>query len=163
MHEIKDYLSYDPETGVFIRIQSYGRPNLCGKPLGTLSAYGYIVVWYKGKVYRAHRLAWYFVYGEFPENFIDHINENKIDNRIVNLREATDAQNKTNISTPPATNKSGFLGVSWCKCAKKWRAQLRVDGVYNYLGIFDDPVEAHETYLTAKRTLHPFWQEHKNV
>ena len=162
MHELKDYLSYDPETGVFIRIQSRSsRPNRCGKPLSTVSRYGYIVIWYKRKVYFAHRLAWYFVHGEFPENLIDHINENKIDNRIVNLREATDAQNKTNISTPTASNKSGFLGVSWCKCAKKWRAQLMVDGVYNYLGIFDDPVEAYETYLTAKRTFHPFWVEDK--
>ena len=142
-------------------LQSYRR-TLIGAPVGTLNGGGYIVIRYKGKLYSAHRLAWYFVHGEFPKLSLDHINENKTDNRIVNLREATDSQNKTNISTPLASNKSGFLGVSWCKHTKKWRSQIKKDGLVKYLGIFDDPVEAHETYLTAKRTLHPFWQEQKN-
>jgi hypothetical protein len=83
----------------------------------------------------------------------DHINGDGLDNRRVNLRIATTSQNQANTGAP-ATNTSGFKGVSWRERDKKWRAQIRSNGVYWWLGLFDTPEAAHAAYVAASEVLH---------
>jgi len=102
--------------------------------------------------HKAHRLAWLYTYGEWPVGDIDHINECKGDNRIINLREATRAENMQNRSKANKNGHSGLLGVT--KVGKKWLGQIHVDGVRHHLGRFESPQEAHAAYLRAKHQLH---------
>ncbi|MCJ7808181.1 MAG: HNH endonuclease [Dehalococcoidia bacterium] len=161
MQDIKDHLSYDQGTGTITWSKPPNTNNRikAGSIAGTTTSEGYIRIKYKGKNYQAHRLAWYFHYDEVPAYPLDHINEIKDDNRIVNLRLDTNGANTQNISTPQVNNASGFLGVSWCKPNKKWRAQIKVKGKKINLGSYDTPEEARDVYLCAKREYHPFWVE----
>lgn len=119
-NELRAYLHYDPETGVFTR-QS--------RVVGYLDegANGYIRIRIKGKQYLAHRLAWLYVFGQWPENEIDHINGIKIDNHITNLRSATHSQNQA-YSGLMKNNTSGYKGVFWHKQSRKWEAHIRING-----------------------------------
>ena len=86
--------------------------------------------------------------GKFPIDQVDHINLDKLDNRWVNLREATNSQNQANIHAH-ITNTSGFKGVSWHRGVQKWRAQIERDGHSCYLGYFDTPEAAAAAYANA--------------
>lgn len=158
MQDIKDYISYNPDTGVFTRLKTSGGciPNSI---VGTKQSAGYIRLRVKRKLYLAHRLAWWFVYGKMPDHNIDHINGVRDDNRICNLRLDTDKQNQQNITTLSKNNKSGFAGVSWSKRMNKWRADIYIEGKSIYLGNYDTPEEASAAYLCAKKKHHPFWVE----
>lgn len=95
------------------------------------------------------------VHGAIPDGLeIDHINGDESDNRICNLRLATKSENQQNKRRPRKDNKAGLLGVCWFERAKKWRAQITVNGECKYLGLYVTPEEAHAAYLTAKRELH---------
>lgn len=98
-----------------------------------------------GKQYRAHRIAWLIVYGRWPECHIDHINGDSTDNRINNLREATNAENCRS-SKRSSNNQSGYKGVHFCNYTKRWRASICVNGKTKKLGRFNTPEEAHEAY-----------------
>jgi hypothetical protein len=162
MQDIKDYLSYDPITGLFTRIKSVpGNHGNSGSIAGWKDGKGYTSLRRKGKIYQAHRLAWWFVYGYFPDCAIDHINEDPSDNRICNLRLDTNKENPQNISKLRRTNTSGYIGVSWSSRNKKWMAQIKLDNKTIYLGLYNTPEEAHAAYLCAKREHHPFWVENK--
>lgn len=91
--------------------------------------------------YKAHRLAWLYVYGYFPENDIDHINRMKDDNSIANLREVSRQCNIRNVGLR-STNKTGVTGVSWCKRFGKWQAQIRADKMNKNLGYYVDFIDA---------------------
>lgn len=138
--------SYNQETGVFIGQH--------GKPITNKNAAGYLVVWVNKKLLRVHRIIWYMMTGQWPSKQIDHINGNRSDNRWCNLREVTHTENQQNQKKPSKNNKSGYLGVSWCTQKLKWRANLYINSKQTHLGFFDDPKEAHECYLTAKKTHH---------
>jgi hypothetical protein len=151
MQDIKDYLSYDPITGLFTWVKTK-----LGTPLGNagyISKQGYERISYKGKKYLSHRLAWYFIYGCMPECNIDHKNEIKSDNRISNLRLDVNGDNPQNVSK--------FKGITYNKRRGKWIAEITKHGSGKYLGQYNTPEEAHEAYLCAKRELHPFWVEDK--
>lgn len=107
-----------------------------------------------GKAYRAARLAWFYVHGAWPKHHIDHINGNRLDNRIANLRDIPRQANNQNIHRSFKTNKTGFLGVDLDKRSNRYRASIRHNGSNRTLGRFDTPEEAHEVYLNAKRLLH---------
>jgi predicted NAD-dependent protein-ADP-ribosyltransferase YbiA (DUF1768 family) len=92
---VKTFLSYDPETGLFTRNFKWGSKP-AGSPVGSMSKYGYHQISVLGRTYTAQRLAWYMMYGEWPENDIDHINRIKTDNRIANLRILTRSENLKN-------------------------------------------------------------------
>jgi hypothetical protein len=104
-----------------------------------------------GKLYQAHRLAWFYVYGVFPSGQIDHINRNKSDNRLVNLRDCSISENKQN-SGLYKNNKSGFKGVF--KKGKRYEAGIRVNNKRIYLGKFGSAELAYEAYVSAAKKLH---------
>jgi len=155
---LKEVLSYDSTTGLFIWAVSRGKLKN-GATAGYNRPDGYNHIKLDYKYYYTHRLAWLYVYGEFPENEIDHINQNRSDNRISNLREANRQENKHNQSKPNKNNASGYLGVYWNKIEKKWSAQIAINGKDKRLGVFNTAEEASEAYLKAKRKLHTFWVE----
>lgn len=137
--KLRTLLNYDPETGVFSR--AHGKPNV-GSPYPN----GYIGIRVDYQRYLAHRLAWLHVYGEWPASEIDHINGDKTDNRICNLRLATRAENNANTR---CRAKSGFKGVVLTKYG--YRAAITINNRFKYLGLFKTPEEAHEAYCCAAR------------
>lgn len=103
------------------------------------------------KLYKAHQLAYLYVYGFIPKE-IDHINGNPLDNRIENLRAVSHLQNMQNITKPTIRNKTGFLGV--VKQKDKYLAYIKANNVNYYLGSYSTPELAHEAYLKGKEKYH---------
>ncbi len=135
-------ISYDPMTGIFTRISNGQKKATKGSKHGD----GYLCISVFGKDYRAHRLAWFYVHGEFPVNQIDHINGIRSDNRLSNLREATPSENSMNRHSPKGVVRQN----------KKWGAKIKSKpGCQTWLGTFDTYELAREAYLTAKRIHHP--------
>lgn len=157
--KLRAFLTYDQNTGVFTRRKS-GWSKLVGQPAGVKDSYGYLQIRIDGKLYLAHRLAWLYVHGSWPTKGLDHVNGVRDDNRIANLREATQAENMQNQFSAHSTNKSsGLLGAHWDPKGpkgKKWRATIRVNGKNKVAGHFATAKEAHAAYLAAKRKHHPF-------
>jgi hypothetical protein len=152
---LKELLHYDPETGVFRWRFSNGKWVKPWDVAGWIHKTGYAIIRVGGKQHKAHRLAWLYVYGVFPEKPLDHINRNKIDNRIGNLREATRSENAQNMDKHK-DNTSGFMGVSFNKRSQKWVSQIQIQGIKKHLGYFQTPEEAHVAYVNAKATYHMF-------
>jgi hypothetical protein len=151
---LKSLLNYDPDTGEFTWLVTRGKATV-GANAGAVNTHGYLQMCINQKLYRCHRLAWLYVYGEFPEKGIDHINGIKTDNRISNLRQANQAENMQNMSICKS-NKSGFLGVYFDKDRKKYRARIGIARKEKYLGLYDTAELAFEAYKEAKRKLHSF-------
>lgn len=154
---LREVLDYDPETGLF-RWKNmrhvFVKP---GDVAGTLEPRGYIRIGIDGEIHKAHRLAWLYVHGVWPAHYIDHINCIKDDNRIANLRDATDHINAQNIRTPNARNISGQIGVHRTTSRGKpwkWRARITIEGKRVLIGDFNTPEEAGAAYLAAKRKHH---------
>lgn len=152
--QLKELFDYDAETGNLVWKVDTGKKNFCGKIAGCIHPSGYRLIRIKGKLCRAHRLIWIYHYGTEPKEHIDHINGNGLDNRMENLREATRSENMQNIKKAHKNNSAGLMGAH--KHKKKWRAEIRLNKMYIYLGTFDTPEEAHIAYLAKKRELHPF-------
>jgi hypothetical protein len=147
-------LSYDAESGAltWLRKASY-RVNV-GDVAGVVHrATGYILVGLLGGRYYAHRLAWLHSYGEWPCGLLDHINGDKVDNRICNLRQVSYSENAQNTRTPHADNRCATLGV--CRSQGKYMARIKLNGVVTNLGRFDTLAEASQAYVTAKMQIHP--------
>jgi hypothetical protein len=137
--QLKELLHYDPITGVFTWKQCRGRQS-AGSVAGAL-CHGYIRIHLDGKNYAAHRLAWLWVHGCWPENEIDHIDRNRANNSIQNLREATRGQNAQNMTLKAAAS-SRFRGVHFSASRAKWVAQIRINGRAKHLGIFENEIDA---------------------
>lgn len=147
-----DVLSYNHETGEFKwkniccnRVKPYTKA-------GTFNNNGYILISIDAKKYMAHKLAWFYVHGEYPKSMLDHINRIRDDNRICNLRVATVKQNNENISIR-SHNTSGYRGVTWHKTAKKWMASITHNKKQIYLGLFEDIKEAAHTADCKRKQL----------
>lgn len=150
---LKELLHYDPDTGVFTwKIATSNRVKP-GNIAGSKGPDGYIRIMVDSRLYLAHRLAWVYLYGVWPDKELDHINGKRSDNWRSNLREATRAENRQNSIVRP-DNTVGFLGVSPDR--SKYRAQIGVDGAIIKLGRFDTPEQAHQAYLAAKAKFHKF-------
>ena len=135
--QIMEYLEYNPETGVFTAAKTHGALWRKGKVVGHKNKSGYITITLLGKLRKAHRLAWIYVYGEDIDRYeIDHINGDKSDNRICNLRISSHQQNMFNMKKK-STNKSGVKGVHFDKRCNKWRAQTSINKKRVHLGLFD--------------------------
>ncbi len=151
---LKELLSYDPETGLFVnRIERNPRAKQ-GCSTGYANTIGYVVIQIDREKFGAHRLAWLYMTGEWPIQQIDHINRIRSDNRFSNLRQATFAENCHNMSVA-CSNTSGHQGVTWHKGRQKWQAQLAVQGRHFYLGMYDDIDEAVAVRRGAVRLFHP--------
>jgi hypothetical protein len=150
---LKELFIYDPDSGVFTRRISTGRHDRhkAGKVAGTKGIYWHMHV--DGKRFVGHRLAWMYVYGEPPKEDLDHINQNKLDNRIENLREATRRQNMQNV-TLHKHNSSGFKGVAWHSLRKKWRAYIFNGYKQTHLGLFETLDQAVQARKAAESQYH---------
>lgn len=152
---LKELLDYDPETGIFTWKKPYCS-RWIGKVVGYDSTQGYKRIALDGKYYLSHRLAWLYVYGMTP-TIIDHINCITDDNRIINLRECTHAQNQANQRLTKA-NTSGFKGVSFNKREGKWSARLMVNYKPMHMGFYSTKEEAYKVYCkTAKELIGEFF------
>jgi hypothetical protein len=152
-HErLKELLSYDPETGIFTWKTTRGRM-MAGDEAGSLFNKGYVFISVDEKRYMRSRLAWFYIHGVWPKEFIDHKNGNRADDRLSNLREATCAENNRN-SQRHKKNSTGFRGVTWRPKDHSWEAAIRNGGGKIYLGRFKTGEEAHKAYCDAAKKLH---------
>lgn len=136
---VRKVLRYDPSTGYFYRLDGRGT---IGQRAGT-SAHGYRRIGIDGFAYAAHRLAWLYVYGSWPNRILDHANRDRDDNRLENLRLAERGQNNANSVAMPFS-AHGIKGVTLHR--GKWQAQITKDGRNYYLGLFETAVEANAAY-----------------
>lgn len=133
---LREIFEYDSETGVF-KHTGTRRGTRAGEVAGSRNKHGYTVIGIDYVTHTAHRLAWLYVYGEWPAGIIDHINRDRADNRISNLRVADASENAHNTGNR-VDSRSGAKGVSWHKGAGKWRAYYTNRGRTYHLGLFDD-------------------------
>ena len=151
---LKFLYTYNPNDGLFYRNITSNFRWKKGQVAGTDSGHGYIKINIDGKQNYAHRLAWMYFYGEIPNETIDHINGNRADNRIENLRLLKKEENNQNFVSKK--NKSGLQGVSWSKDRKKWIAQISINNKTKRIGRFATKEAAFEAYLSAKNKHHPY-------
>lgn len=152
---LSNFFKYDPDTGAVYWIAN-GKGRIKKKAAGTKLKSGYIGICHNGKRYMAHRIAWFLYHGKWPEDQIDHINGERADNRICNLREATNSQNGKNLKIN-ANNKTGVTGVCFDKQTQKWRAYIRVDFKMIDLGRFADFNYAVDARRAAEKKYFGDW------
>lgn len=148
---LRQLTHYDPETGVFTRLTKWGSKDIGDIP-GSLSPQGYWYIGVNSKVYPAHRLAWLYVHGEWPQGDIDHIDRDRLNNRIANLREATRSTNLHN--SPNRGAASGHKGVYRTQ-EGNWQARIRVNDHVHHLGTFKNLEDAVAARKFAEQLLIP--------
>ena len=155
IERLKELLHYDAETGVFTWVNARGNSGV-GRVAGSLRPDGYRQIQVNGSSHQEHRLAWLYVHGEFPsgeKSLIDHIDGNKINNRLDNLRVCSDFENQRNTGKR-VTNTSGFKGVSWDQRTKKWKAQMYLDGKKITIGRYSVKEDAYAARCNAAKESH---------
>lgn len=152
---LKDVLFYDQETGIFRWVMTMGN-RVAGSIAGSRTFHGYRRIRIDNIPYFSHRLAWFYVHERWPLDEIDHINGNRVDNRIINLREADRSINQHNQRNAHRSPKSsGLLGVTWDARKGKWQAQITLHGKNHFIGRFSSAEIAHAAYVAKKREIHP--------
>ena len=131
--DLLNRLLYDSNTGIFTWKSTHSTRPLNGTVAGSLKKSGYTQIHIDNIIYQAHILAWFYVYGVWPEKELDHKNRIRSDNRIDNLRLASDYQQAHNRNPHP--NSNGYIGVK--KQGNKYQARLMDKGESFYLGLFD--------------------------
>jgi hypothetical protein len=154
---LKELLHYNQTTGAFIRLVARGNGTV-GTVAGAQNRRGYIRILIDGHMYRAHRLAFLYMDGEFPDAEVDHINQNRSDNSWANLRSVTRQENGKNQKLH-ANNTSGTMGVYWRKDSEKWVAEIHVDGDRFHLGTFSLKTKAIDARKAAQNK-HGFHRNH---
>jgi hypothetical protein len=160
IHELQQLLRYCPETGHLYWVAK-GKGKIKKAPAGTLLHSGYRGVLINGRRFQAHRIAWVLHHGVWPLEQIDHINGDKTDNRIDNLREATNAQNGKNLPKS-RRNKSGVVGVSFDIANRKWRASIKVNHKQINLGRFTRFEDAVVARKEAEQKYFGEWARDEN-
>lgn len=150
-HILLALLAYDPDTGHFTWKSARGGSAKPGTIAGAIDGNGYRNIRVLRKLYKAHRLAWFYVHGKWPDKDIDHADGNKENNAIENLREASEAQNVGN-SKVRSDNKSGFKGVYLAAgCKRRWVARITENGRKRVIGRYDAPELAYAAYCEAAK------------
>ena len=155
----RELLEYNPITGTLTWKLHRGGGVRKGDIAGRISNRGYRAIKLQGIQYQAHRLAWLIYYGKFPENQIDHINGDKLDNRLCNIRDVTHRENAQNRKI----HRQGKLtGATWCggKRRKCWVSQAKVNRKTVFIGMFQTPEEAHNAYIHFITSLGPIYDIH---
>ena len=151
---VREILDYDPGTGVFKwkwrdDVRKNENTRWTGKVAGCVGSDGYLEIGINYRLYYAHRLAWLYVHGEWPPEQIDHIDGDRPNNRIDNLRLATRQENNRNVGLQK-NNTTGIKGVCWDKCRGKYMAHITIDGNLHNLGRFDTLTEAAAARAAAE-------------
>ncbi|HTE39765.1 MAG TPA: HNH endonuclease [Steroidobacteraceae bacterium] len=146
--ELKALLYYHPESGDFVRLDR----RAVGTQAGSLHHKGYIEIKLLGRMYQAHRLAWFYMTGALPAE-VDHRDLSKSNNVWTNLRAATHAQNRQN-RLPRRDCSSGVKGVAWYPNYGKWSAIVVARGQRYFLGYFADKDAAVAARRAAAERLH---------
>ena len=151
---LKSILRYNRRTGIFRWKKRWnidgGLNKYSNKIAGTLHPYGHIHITINGRLYKAHRLAWFYVHGYFPENEIDHLDRIRHHNWISNLRKATRSCNAQNCKIQK-NNTSGITGVRWGKGNQRWRVYIGSNNKRIYLGLFRNKLNAAKARLKAEK------------
>ncbi len=154
---LRSILNYEPATGIFTwKVRTANRVKV-GDVAGSQDGRGYLLISVQSRRYLAHRLAWLYMYGEWPEDQLDHINRNRSDNRRANLREVSHKQNGQNASKP-SNNTSGHPGVSWNKRISKWVAYITHNQKKVHLGCF---ATIEEAVAARKAGELKYWGHHR--
>lgn len=146
---LSSLFKYDPKTGHLIRRVTRSANAKAGDVVGSLDGRGYLHVNILNRFVRVHRIV-FFLRWRWAPSEVDHRDNDKLNNRISNLRAATRRQNSGN-SSLGRNNTSGYRGVSFSSRSKMWHAQIKVNGRQTYLGRFSTPVEAARCYDRAAR------------
>lgn len=146
-------LHYDPDTGIFRWIVKPAQRVKIGDIAGSVDAGGYIVIEITGKNYKAHRLAWFYMTGEWPSCDVDHRDGVPSNNTWTNLREAAGSVNHVNTAIYKS-NTSGVKGVSWHKVSGKWVASIGHNKRSIHLGCFDNMDDAIRARYEAEKLYH---------
>jgi hypothetical protein len=150
---LKQKLEYNAVTGNFVwMVVGKNGSAFYGAPAGTVGKRGYLSVKIEGINYKCHRLAWLYTYGTLPLG-IDHIDGDKLNNRIDNLRECTQSTNTMNRARG-SNNTSGFKGVSWYPSRSKWLARCSAHGKRKHIGFYDTAEEANTAYMDYAKKVH---------
>ncbi len=155
--ELKAIMEYENESGRLlwkVSRNSRGGKVIPGDQVGSLTKTGYFETAISGYRTYVHRIAWALHHGAWPKKHIDHIDGNKLNNSITNLRDCVQRVNVENQRKIRTDNTSGFTGVMWRTDKKRWCAVIQVNGKRMRKGGFDTPEQAHQAYLQAKRLLH---------
>jgi len=150
--QLKELLNYNHDNGIFTWRISPNWSIRVGDAAGSVNWCGYICIGIRGRLYMAHRLAWLYMTGKWPENDTDHINGVEDDNRFKNLRELSHSANMQNLRRAYKNNATGVLGVT--KHAGKFYSRININGVSRHLGTYPTAELAHIAYLEAKREFH---------
>lgn len=150
---LRGFLQYDPDTGAFTWMRNVSIGKKAGDAAGGMTAERYIAISFENRTYKAHRLAWLYMTGDWPVGDIDHINGVRSDNRWRNLRDVPRSINVQNQRRAQVHNRAGLLGVQK-RSPGRYRARIIKGGCAHDLGTFDTPEKAHAAYLAAKRRLH---------
>lgn len=155
--QVKKVLDYNPETGIFTwkfrpTVSLHINSRFLGKEAGSVDSKGYIVIEINSCAYKAHRLAWLYINGNWPKDQIDHADLNKKNNSILNLREADRSQNSQNFSIT-RRNTSGYKGINILPSGN-YKAEIICNGEWFYLGVYPDKESAHAAYCKAAKELH---------
>ena len=143
---------YDPASGAFLHRANGVHKTAMANAASKNKITGYMTLRFDGGNVYAHRMAWVYLYGEYPDR-IDHINGDRADNRIANLRSVTQSGNLQNLTNRPQRSNP-YLGVSQCKKTGRFEAYIQIQGRKKSLGRHATPEEAHQAYLSAKKVFH---------
>jgi len=150
---VKSLFDYDPKTGIFLWKIQKSKNCKVGTEAGTKHKLGYRILRIDWIEYKAHRIAWLYVYGHMPQKYIDHKNRIRDDNRICNLREVTYSENCQNI-TIPKHNSTGCVGVYFNKKTKKYGASIKINKKNKHLGMFETIFDAAAKRRSAENQIY---------
>lgn len=147
---VRELFDYRDDGQLLWKIRLGGK-GVIGSAAGSKTKHGYIHIRLSGKTYKAHRLVFLWHHGHIPD-WLDHVNMDRSDNRIENLRETDGSTNQANRRVRP-DNESGLKGVNFMPRQNKWQARITSDRKQIYLGLFATKEEAHAAYMDAARNL----------